>query len=320
MHFLIIGISSIVLKRVLPALIELAEIERIHLASRRSILMPDIVPPEKRGRVFEGYDKALAQLDPCVVYVSLPNSLHAEWAQKSLEAGFHVVVDKPAFTTLAETEKLLALAEQQGLCLAEAMVWNYHPQIDLIKNILGENGLTVTRIIANFSFPRFAPTNFRLSQQFGGGSLLDLGPYAASCGRVFGGAQPKEIICRVNDRAEGPGVDTSFSLLARYESGRAIVGHFGFNTEYCNFISLLGPGILIGVDRVFTVPADFTNQLQVRRDNLVSTVMAPAGDNFGVFLKKIVTSIQEHSWPKFYEPMLKDAQFIHQMMESARAA
>jgi len=316
MHVLIIGVSNIVIRRVLPALAGLDEVEQVHLASRRDI-SADLIPAEKRGRVFQGYTKALSELAPCLVYLSLPNSMHAEWTRKSLEAGFHVVVDKPAFTTLTDTESLLELGNRQGLCLAEATVWNWHPQFELIKNVLCEAGLSFTRVSAIFSFPPFEPTNFRCDPKLGGGSLLDLGPYATSCGRVFFGEMPTEVVCRVHSWAEGTGVDTSFSLLACYRGGRALVGHFGFNTEYRNAVSLLGAGIFVEIGRTFTLPADFTNQLRIQREGQVSLLVPPPGDSFRLFIRQVIAAMQKLSWSQFYEAIWQDAQFLHQMRCSA---
>ena len=313
MQILIIGVSSIVTRRVLPALVCLSEVEKIHLASLRPPAPPETIPGEKLGHVIQGYSEALSKIEPCVAYVSLPNSLHAEWVRRALRAGFHVIVDKPAFISLAETEELLELANKCSLCIAEATVWNHHPQIELIKNLFYETGLTVTHLSATFSFPPFEPTNFRWQPHLGGGSLLDLGPYAASCSRIFLEEPPIEIVCRINSRSERSGVDTSFCLLARYEDGRSMVGQFGFNTEYRNSVSLLGTGIFVEVDRVFTMPPDSCNQLKVRRANNVSIVAAPPGDSFQVFLRRVLSSIQKVSWSDLTETMLQDAQLLHRM-------
>src|SRR5262245_41448000 len=111
MDVLIIGGSRIVRKRVLPALATLAAVGTVHVASRRGIEGHEASVP-KSGRVFRDYAEALATLPPGLAYVSLPNKMHAEWATKALGKGFHVVVDKPAFTSLAEAEDLLDLARQ----------------------------------------------------------------------------------------------------------------------------------------------------------------------------------------------------------------
>jgi NDP-hexose-3-ketoreductase len=315
---LVIGVSSIVARRVLPALTALAAVKRIHLASRRE-LQPDLVPAAKRGRVFRGYQPALAGSDGGLAYISLPNSLHTQWARAALEAGFHVVIDKPATTALGDTLELLSLAQARGLCLAEATVWDRHPQIDAVAEMINASSASITRANTVFSFPPLASGNFRYDPTLGGGSLLDQGAYAASCGRAFFGEAPNEIIGRVHTRSASTGVDTSFSVLACYSGGRSLVGQFGFDTEYQNSVSLLGPGFQIEVDRVYTMPADLTNQIRCSRMNKTSLHTAPAGDSFALFLEAVLTAVANRSWTAFYRALEQDANFIHQLRRSAGA-
>ena len=316
MEFLIIGISSIVRRRVLPALFSLDEVDKIHLASRRE-QPPDIVHVSKRGQVFRNYSDALAQLQPCTVYISLPNSMHGEWAKRALGAGFHVIVDKPSVTSLAEAEALLGLALSRRLCIAEAVVWSFHPQIEATKSLFREAGEESTRISATFSFPPLSPTNFRYSAELGGGSLFDLGPYAVSCGRVFFGEPPAELFCRIHSRLDHYGVDTSFSLMACYRGGRAMVGHFGFNTEYKNALSLLSSSVSVDIDRAFTMPAETSSTLRVKRKNEPAMIVVNPGDSFALFLAKVLRSMHDGSYDVWSEALWQDAEVLHRARVSA---
>lgn len=315
MDVLILGASRIAAKRILPALLRIPDVTQIHVASRREI-DPGFISPEKRGRVFRGYSEGLQNLAAGLVYVSLPNGMHGEWTENALYRGFHVIVDKPAFTTLATARAMLDLARKGGCCLAEANVWNHHPQIDLARRVFQEAGEAPMRMNATFSFPPLDPRGFRYSPALGGGSLFDLGPYAVSCGRVFFGAPPTEITCRVLSRQNG-GVDTSFSLLASFAGGKALVGHFGFTTEYQNTLSLLGPKVAIEITRAFTAPWDMELELRVRRSNSESTLMAPAADAFQLFFERVFTDIQRGEWSRFSQALLADAECLHGLRASA---
>lgn len=312
MKFLVIGVSNIVVKRVLPALGRLAEVEEVNLASRRSVGI-NLIPAGKDGTVFVGYEEALARLAGGIAYVSLPNSLHAFWVRRALEAGLHVVVDKPAALTVQEVEELVGLAERQRLCLAEATVWAYHPRFRALGELLTNLGETITRVSAMFSFPPLARDDFRNDQKMGGGCIFDLGPYAASCARHFFGEPPDEVLARVLTRDQDTGLETSFSLLATYPGGRAMAGHFGFNTEYRNALSLLGPGIAVDVERAFTLPADLAAPLSWRRRNQQDTLTCPAGDGFALFLEAVMQAIRAQNWKQFAAAMLADARFIEQI-------
>ena len=124
MNILIIGYSSIARRKIIPALIEMgiSEIDLASLSSNKK----DVIGVEKLNEFYRDYDIALKETKSNLVYISLVNSLHSEWALKSLSMGKHVVVDKPAFLTLKTTKSLLALAKKKRLLLAEATVFCYH--------------------------------------------------------------------------------------------------------------------------------------------------------------------------------------------------
>ena len=113
MKLLLIGYSKIAQKRVLPALAEIG-ITDIDVASR-SRAAEVALPEGASGRVFDDYETALAESGADLVYVSTVNSTHAEWTEKALQRGYHVTVDKPAFTNLDDTWRLLDLAQRQDL-------------------------------------------------------------------------------------------------------------------------------------------------------------------------------------------------------------
>lgn len=319
MDVLVVGVSSIVIRRVIPALARLDDVSRIHLASRRAV-DSSILPPQKRGQVFESYESGLAKLAGGLAYISLPNSLHAIWACRALGAGFHVVVDKPAGTTVQEVEEMIALASHQGLCLAESTVWTFHPQFRCVRDLLSAHGEHITRATATFSFPPLPSDNFRNDPKLGGGCLLDLGPYAASCGRYFFGSPPDEVVGRFLTRDAQTGLETAFSVLATYPGGQCFVGHFGFNTEYRNSLHLLGPGVSVDFDRAFTTPPDCTPQISCRRKSRSEPIASPAGDSFELFCEHVLSGIREKNWQPMAEAMLQDAQFIEQLRTSAETS
>ncbi len=316
MEVLTFGVSRIVVKRVLPALVGLSKVRRIHLASRRDI-DPAIVPAKKRGQVFRGYEEGLARCSGGIAYVSLPNSLHEEWVGKALEAGWHVVVDKPAFTTPGVAARMVALAQRRRLCLAEASVWNYHPQIEAIRHAFAEAGESPVRIVATFSFPPLSRSDFRYAADMGGGSLFDLGPYAVSCGRVFFSSPPSNFACRTHGLHEAGGVDIAFSVLASYAGGESLVGHFGFTTEYRNSLTVLGAGLWVEIDRAFTVPPDLIVTLRFRRRNQESCVQIPAADSFQAFLQDVIEGIELGKWQRFTDALEVDAGGLERLRASA---
>jgi len=207
----------------------------------------------------------------------------------------------------------------QVLCLAEATVWSFHPQFQAALQLLTEQGQRVTRVNARFSFPPLAKENFRNQPELGGGCVLDLGPYAASCGRLFFPDPPLEILARITSRQPESGLETAFSLLATYPDGGALTGHFGSDTEYRNSISVLGPALALDFERAFTTPPDSAVQLAWRSRNQSQVLACPPGDSFALFLEAVVDSIRRREWSPFSIALLRDARFIEQLKRATSA-
>ncbi len=133
MHVLLLGYSSIAQRRIIPALSSMDEVQRLDIAChRRNITIQSPVA----GDIYHDYAEALAKSQANIVYVSLVNSLHRQWVETALHAGYHVVVDKPAFVNIDDARAMVALASSKKRTLIEAVVFAYHPQIAAIKALL----------------------------------------------------------------------------------------------------------------------------------------------------------------------------------------
>ena len=263
------------------------------------------------------YESALAESSADLAYISLVNSEHAHWAERALERGLHVIVDKPAFLELEEAIRLLEFSRTQGLCLAEATVYTRHPQIETIRGLFDRPDGQPTSLQVNFSFPVFEAGNFRTDKALGGGALFDLGPYAVSPGRIFWGGRPDEIVCRTLSTDGALGVDTSFSVLMRYPEGRCLLGHFGFTTTYRNRLALVGPERSVELDRVFTTPENLRNELRIAGARGSSTLDAPAGDAFGLFIREVLRRIEARDLEGLRLELFEDAYMLDWMRRSA---
>jgi predicted dehydrogenase len=309
MKLLLIGYSRIAQRRVLPALahVNLAHVDVASRTRAGSVTLPAGVS----GRVFDDYETALAESRADLVYVSTVNSTHAAWTEQALRHGYHVVVDKPACTSLEDAKRLVDLARRQQRCLAEATVYPYHPQIQAIRLAFSEAHSQPTRLAATLSFPPLPAGNFRYRKALGGGALWDLGPYAVTPGRLFFGAEPEEVFCRIT--GWGDEVETDFSVLATYGGGRAMVGHFGFHTGYYNRLDVLGPGVTLAVERVFTTAPDLASQVHVNQHDQPRTITIAPADSFACFLRAVVAAIEAGQFEPLAEDMLSDARGLDRL-------
>jgi len=268
------------------------------------------------GDVYGDYADALARSNAPLVYISLINALHVEWARRALDAGRHVVVDKPLAITLGDTRDLISLATDRGVCLAEATVFAYHPAMQAFcqkrSDIGGAKCLTVV-----LSVPPYPPGDFRRDAALGGGALNDIGPYAAAAGRMVFGVPPDEVLCRAS---YNEGLVTAFSLLARYGANGFYTGHFGFDTEYRNDIDVLGPGGRLSLERIFTLSSDLEAEIVSRIDNKNTVLSVPAADAAALFFKRLKTAIAAGLWGEFIEPIEIDAEFRAALAKSADSA
>lgn len=314
MDILILGFSNIVKRRVLPALVDLGSVSRIDIASMHGVDRAQL-PATWKGDLYDDYATALKNSNARLVYISLINSLHEQWAESALLERKHVIIDKPALLSLAATRRLLTIASKLDVCLAEATVFNCHPQFDTILGMQNDAS-RFTRVITAFSFPPFAPTDFRNYPELGGGALLDLGPYAAATSRLFFSDAPSNIVCRINSRHPETNVETAFSILADFPDGGSYAGHFGFDTEYINRLMAFGPGISVTMDRAYTTPPDLENRIDIKQANKSITTTASACDTFIRFFKYAIDCIECHDWRSLADAMLQDAAFRDQLLLS----
>jgi len=131
-------------------------------------------------RVHATYNDLLADERVDAVYISLSNSQHLEWVTKSLEAGKHVLCEKPLGLNATETEAMFATASQSGQLLVEAVWGRWHPRFSRMVEVVASGAIgNIEHIETAFTFTSEMTDNYRLNPLMGGGALLDVGCYQA---------------------------------------------------------------------------------------------------------------------------------------------
>ena len=266
--------------------------------------------------LYDDYETGLKSFTGELVYVSTVNSMHFACARAALERGFHTIIDKPATTSYQEAFELVSMARSRQLFLGESTVYLCHPQLAAIRQIFTQKNDAPKLLTVHFTMPPFQPSNFRYQLSLGGGAIMDTAPYAISVGRYFFDAEPEAISCVVTER-QMDGLDTEYSLLMRYPGGRALIGHFGFNTEYLNQVLLIGNRTNVQVNRIFTIPDTMENTLAVRHKNQEEAVVVAAGNNFLLYLKRILCLLDSTDYEDSYNDLLSDAKVKDRMKEHA---
>src|SRR5882757_4515347 len=305
MRLLILGYSSIVQRRVIPAAAKVDAIGEISIASKSRPEPREGWP--KRGRFFADYGTALRESRCDIVYLSLPNAMHERWVLAALAAGKHVLVDKPAMITREACERGVAEARRTGRLLAEVTVFSYHPHFDALKGFIGENG-PLTHVDAQFIIPPLPIANFRNHSELGGGCLLDMGPYAAALMRILGGGPPSHIAALAGTNHPETGVDMGFSVQARLANGGIFAGHFSFEGEYQNRLLIVAHSGSVMIERVFSPPADHRIEWRRRVRNVETVVTFEAADIFARFLDAATGAISADDHEPLHRDLLADAE------------
>jgi len=168
-------------------------------------------------RVLGDYDALLADPGIDAVYIPLPNALHVDWTRKAMQAGKHVLTEKPIAMQASEIDALIALRDQTGLVAAEAYMIVHHPQWHEVRRLVQDGAIgELLRVNATFTYDNSGdPGNIRNSAQMGGGSLPDIGVYTLGCTRFVTGQEPSEILYAGITRDEG--VEVRADIVAQFD-------------------------------------------------------------------------------------------------------
>jgi D-xylose 1-dehydrogenase (NADP+, D-xylono-1,5-lactone-forming) len=161
------------------------------------------------------YEALLADPEVEAVYVPLPNSMHVEWSVRALEAGKHVLCEKPMSRRPEEVERAFDVAERAGLVLAEAFMWRHHPQVRRARELIAEGAIGRLRLVrAAFSFPLDDAADVRMLAGLDGGGLMDVGCYCVSGCRALAGAEPERVFAE--QITGGDDVDVVLAATLRF--------------------------------------------------------------------------------------------------------
>ncbi|HEX5195271.1 MAG TPA: Gfo/Idh/MocA family oxidoreductase [Solirubrobacteraceae bacterium] len=173
-------------------------------------------------RAHDGYEALLADPEVDAVYIPLPNSLHVAWTRRALDAGKHVLCEKPISRHPDEVAELFDRASERGLVLMEAFMYRHHPQTARVQELVAEGAVGTLRMIrAAFSFPIAREDDVRLSTALDGGALMDVGCYCVNAARMLAG-EPEQV--RAFETKGGDGVDVTFAGVMRFAGD--VLAHF----------------------------------------------------------------------------------------------
>ena len=205
---------------------------------------------------YGSYEELVADPTVSVVYVATPHPFHAANATLALNAGKHVLVEKPFTLNADEARELVALAESKGLVILEAMWTRWLPHMVRLREVIAEGLIGEVRTVLadhNQSLPT-DPTHRINAVELGGGALLDLGIYPVSFAWDILG-KPSSVAAISSPTTTG--VDRQTAILLGYPEGQQAVLHTALDTRGPNTASVLGTEGWIEIASVFYTPTSF---------------------------------------------------------------
>ena len=175
-------------RKVIPGAKASPKVELVAVASRTQDRADAYAREWGIERAYGSYDALLGDPEIEAVYISLPNTLHCEWSIRSVEAGKHVLCEKPMSRAPAEVEAAFDAAERAGRFLSEAFMYRHNSQTKRLKELVDDGAIGELRLIRSaFSYGLYEHDNIRLRTDVEGGALMDVGCYNVSGSRLLGG-------------------------------------------------------------------------------------------------------------------------------------
>jgi D-xylose 1-dehydrogenase (NADP+, D-xylono-1,5-lactone-forming) len=308
-------------------IISTAHINRLVLAGARESDRVDVVAVASRDRAraeayarehgleraYGSYEALLEDAEIEAVYISLPNSLHVEWSIRALEAGKHVLCEKPLDRRPEAVERAFDAADRAGRILTEAFMYRHNPQTAKLVELVSGGAVGALRLVrTSFSFSLANPENVRLAAALDGGALMDVGCYCVSGSRLLAG-EPEEVFGR---QVLGPsGVDVLFAATMRFPG--EVVGQFdcGFVMPDRDELEVVGEEGSLFLDDPWHAR---TPVIELRRDGGVERIELEPADSYRLELENLADAAAGRAAPLLgREDALGQARTIEALYRSA---
>lgn len=192
----ILSTAKIGVEKVIPAMQMGDYCDIVAIASQSLEKAQTVATQLDIAKAYGSYDELLADAEIDAVYIPLPNHLHIPWCIRSLEAGKHVLCEKPISLVSADAQNLMdAAGKYHNLKLMEAFMYRHHPQWQGARQLVADGGIgTLQTIQSFFSYYNVDPGNIRNKADIGGGGLMDIGCYCLSLSRFIFGKEPQRVM------------------------------------------------------------------------------------------------------------------------------
>jgi len=316
----ILGTARIGVNKVIPALQRSATGAVVAIASRDPAQARGVAERLGIPRAHGSYEALLADPGVDAVYIPLPNHLHVPWSIRALEAGKHVLCEKPLGLDSGEVRQLIAAAARYPrLKVMEAFMYRFHPQWEAAQRIVAEGGIGRLRTVQSFfSYSNLDPKNIRNVAAWGGGGLMDIGCYGVSLSRLLFGAEPRRVLGSV-DTDPAFGTDRLASGVMEFAEGTAT---FTCSTQLSPYqrVNIFGTEGRIEIEIPFNAPPDRPTRLWHQRGTEIAERTFGVCDQYGLQADRFARAVfDETPVPTPLTDALANLRVIEAVFASARA-
>ena len=284
--------------RLVRAVVACARGELVAVASRDRDRAAAFAVTHGIAQAFGSYDALLATSDIDVVYISLPNHLHAEWTIRALEAGKHVLCEKPLACTVEDVDAIAASAERTNRIAVEALMYLHHPQILRAVELARSGAIGRLELVnGTFSFFLTYPDDPRIGPAKGGGSLWDVGCYPVSMARRIAGEEPDGVgaFARFDER----GVDRTFIGQLHFPSGLLAQFDCGFAAPDRERVEIVGSGATLVLEVPFVPEPDGPPpSLTMWRGREGTRIVVASVDQYVLEVEDLTAAILDRTLPR----------------------
>jgi predicted dehydrogenase len=292
----VLSTADIARKKVIPGLLKADRCELVAIASRDAAQARAVADELGIPIAHGSYEALLADPAVDVVYIPLPNHLHAEWTVAAARAGKHVLCEKPLATTAADAQRMVDACADAGVRLMEAFMYRHHPSWVAAMEVVASGRLGRLRAVQSwFSYFNDDPANIRNQIDAGGGALFDIGCYSVNLSRMLFGAEPRFVEASVM-RDPATGVDTLTSAILEFDDG---VATFTCSTrvETDQRVHIYGSDGRLSIEIPFNIPPDRPTHVFVTAGGAppvapaIETLTFPTADPYTVEAERFAAAI-----------------------------
>ncbi len=269
-------------------------------------------------KAYGSYEELLADPEIDAIYNPLPNHLHVPWSIQALEAGKHVLCEKPIARTAPEVRGLLEAAEAYPhLHVMEAFMYRFHPQWQHAHDLVREAKIGELRTIQTFfAYFNEDPDDIRNQSEIGGGGMLDIGCYPVSLSRWLFGAEPRRVLAKI-EFDERFGIDRQTSAILEFERGTAT---FTCATQLAPYqrVSIHGTRGWIEIEVPFNPPSDSAVRLIQRTGSETREIHTDPANHYTLQGDRFSQAVLGHSSvPMPIDDAVANMKVIDAVFESA---